>query len=99
MDTEDQLFNFKVFYVLKGKWKMEIIREIGLQRTLRFSEIRKKIPSITTKILTTRLRELERDGIVLRRVYAVVPPKVEYTLTHKGEALCPTFKAMRDWSS
>jgi len=67
------------------------------EETKRFGALKRKIPRITQKMLTQQLRELERDGIVLRKVYAVVPPKVEYSLTTKGRQLRPILNAMEEW--
>ena len=63
----------------------------------RFGEIKRLIPSITQKMLTQQLRELEQDGIIYRKVYAVVPPKVEYSLTSYGCTLIPVLQAMAAW--
>lgn len=68
-----------------------------MNRPLRFSELRKQVPKATPKMLTQQLRELEQDGLVLRQVYAVVPPKVEYSLTTKGKSLEPILQALCSW--
>ncbi len=68
-----------------------------MNRTLRFSELRKQVHKATPKMLTQQLRELEQDGLVLRQVYAVVPPKVEYSLTTKGKSLEPVLQALCSW--
>jgi len=65
--------------------------------TLRFGQIKKNIQPISQKMLTQQLRELEADGIVSRRVYAEVPPKVEYSLTSRGETLRPILMELYDW--
>ena len=67
------------------------------QRTWRFAELRRQIPVITEKMLTQQLRELEEDGIVDRRVYPTVPPKVEYSLTEYGLSLKRALRALCDW--
>jgi DNA-binding HxlR family transcriptional regulator len=84
--------------VIGGKWKPLILFYLkdGLRR---FSDLRRSIPEVTQKMLTDQLRELERDGIVHRKVYAQVPPKVEYSLTDYGKTLCPVLKAMATWGS
>ena len=82
--------------VIGGKWK-PIILHIIRDETRRFGEIRKLIPAITQKMLTQQLRELEKDGIIHRRVYPVVPPKVEYSLTEYGRSLEPILDAMAAW--
>ena len=65
--------------------------------TKRFSDLRRSVPDVTQKMLTDRLRELERDGIVHREVYPQVPPKVEYSLTAYGKTLAPVLEAMAAW--
>ena len=82
--------------VIGGKWKPIIIWVLK-DSVKRFGELKKHIPEITQKMLTQQLRELEADTIVTRKVYAVVPPKVEYSLTDYGKTLLPIFKAMSDW--
>ncbi|SFE50741.1 winged helix-turn-helix transcriptional regulator [Alteribacillus iranensis] len=83
--------------LISGKWKITIIYYLGTDGTLRFNEIRRLFPKITHKVLTTQLRELEEDGIVNRQVYPEVPPKVEYSLTKRGESLMPIIHHMYDW--
>jgi DNA-binding HxlR family transcriptional regulator len=82
--------------VFGGKWKALILWWLQ-ERTWRFAELRRQIPGITEKMLTQQLRELEADGIVERRVYATVPPKVEYSLTEYGWSLKRALKAICDW--
>lgn len=82
--------------LIGGKYKALILWKL-MHRTLRFSELRKQVPKATPKMLTQQLRELEQDGLVLRQVYAVVPPKVEYSLTPKGESLEPVLQALCSW--
>ncbi|HBE94528.1 MAG TPA: transcriptional regulator [Desulfovibrio sp.] len=83
--------------VIGGKWKPVILYHLGRRGTMRFGEIRKSMPSITQKMLTQQLRELEADGVVLRRVYAEVPPRVDYSLTELGESVMPVLKALCRW--
>ncbi len=79
------------------KWTVLIV--LSLERgTLRFSQLRSAVAGITPKVLTQSLRTLERDGIVTRRVYAEVPPRVEYTLTELGESLNAPIQAIADWA-
>ena len=66
---------------------------------LRFNQLRQLVPEATPKMLTQQLRELEQDGLINRKVYPVVPPKVEYSLTPLGESLFPILKAMYEWGS
>jgi DNA-binding HxlR family transcriptional regulator len=82
--------------VFGGKWKALILWWLH-QRTWRFAELRRQIPGITEKMLTQQLRELEADGIVDRRVYPTVPPKVEYSLTEYGKSLKRALRAICDW--
>lgn len=84
--------------IIGGKWKPLILFYLE-GGTRRFGELRKLIPGMTKKMLTQHLRELERDGLVHRKVYAVVPPKVEYTLTKHGESLKPILKLMSAWGT
>ena len=79
-----------------GKWKPLILWH--LQRTPeRFSDLRRLIPQVTEKMLTQQLRELERDGLVVRTVHAQVPPKVEYAMSELGSSLEPVLGGMCDW--
>lgn len=82
--------------VLDGKWKGLILWFLQ-SGTKRNSELCRLIPSITQKMLTQKLRELEEEGIVYRTVYPVVPPKVEYTLTEQGEKLIPILESLYQW--
>lgn len=79
-----------------GKWKALILYHVRT-RPRRFNELRKLIPRVTQRMLTQHLRELEADGILLREVFAQVPPHVEYSLTHKGRTLVPILDAMASW--
>jgi DNA-binding HxlR family transcriptional regulator len=82
--------------VIGGKWKSVVLFYL-LDGTKRFSELRRLLPSVTQRMLTLQLRELERDGLVHRRVYAQIPPKVEYSLTDFGRTLEPVLLGLRDW--
>lgn len=82
--------------VMGGKWKPLILYYLN-GNTRRFNELNRLIPAVTQRVLTMQLRELENDGIVLRKVYAQVPPKVEYSLTAFGETLMPVVAAMHAW--
>lgn len=83
--------------LISGKWKVIIIYHLGTEGILRFSEIKRLLPKITHKVLTTQIRELEEDGIVHRKVYPEVPPRVEYSLTNLGESLMPIVLMMYEW--
>ena len=84
--------------LIGGKYKTLILWNL-IGKTLRFSELRRLIPSATPKMLTQQLRELEDAGLLIRKVYAVVPPKVEYSLTPLGTSLRPSLESMYEWGS
>ena len=79
--------------VLEGRWKLLILFHLFSAPVLRFSELRRAIPGISQKMLIQHLRDLEKDGVVSRKVYPEVPPKVEYKLTRDGVALRPALRA------
>jgi DNA-binding HxlR family transcriptional regulator len=83
--------------VIGGKWKMLILWHLGKEGTKRFNELKALMPGITQRMLVNQLRELESDFIIHREVYPVVPPKVEYSLTDKGESLMPILDSMYEW--
>ena len=85
-----------VIELISGKWKLLILREL-MSGTKRFSQLQRSIPGITQKMLTKQLRELERAGLVERKVYPEVPPRVEYSLTELGRSLEEIFDAMHRW--
>ncbi|MBS6830335.1 MAG: helix-turn-helix transcriptional regulator [Desulfovibrio sp.] len=82
--------------LIGGKYKSLILYKL-IAGTLRFSQLRRAIPCATPKMLTQQLRELERDGLVQREVFPVVPPRVEYSLTDFGRSMEPVLKAMSAW--
>lgn len=82
--------------VVSGKWKGWIIWHLS-SGTLRYGELKKVLPNITQKMLTKTLRELEYSGVVSRKVYSVVPPKVEYSLTVNGKKLVPILESLHTW--
>lgn len=85
-----------VLEMIGGKWKGMILYHL-LDETLRFNEIRRRLPGITQRMLARQLRELEASGMVFRQVYAEAPPKVEYYLTSQGKTLAPIIRAMALW--
>ena len=87
------------FRMLEGRWKMVILFQLFAHPVLRFSELERAIPAVSQKMLIQQPRELERDGIVQRKVYPQVPPKVEYGLTEWGRALCPALDALLEWAA
>lgn len=84
--------------LIGGKYKSLILWHL-MDHTLRFSSLRKLIPEATPKMLTQQLRELENDGLLNRVIYPVVPPKVEYSLTAKGEGIRPILQCMFEWGT
>lgn len=84
--------------IIGGKWKIAILYTLR-DETLRFNELRKAWPQVTQKMLTQQLRELERDGLVTRKVYAEVPPKVEYSTTPLVKTLEPILDALCAWGA
>lgn len=84
---------------LVGKWKPIILFHLMERGTLRFNELKRAIPNITQKMLTSQLRELEHHQIVNRKVYPQVPPKVEYSLTEYGKEIIPILQSMQEWGT
>ncbi|HEX2966938.1 MAG TPA: helix-turn-helix domain-containing protein [Syntrophorhabdaceae bacterium] len=84
--------------LIGNKWKFLILRELFTGKR-RFGELYKAIAGITQKMLTQQLREMEKDGIVNRRLFAEVPPRVEYSLTRSGRSLRPVLNAMQHWGT
>ncbi|MDX2128181.1 MAG: helix-turn-helix domain-containing protein [Chloroherpetonaceae bacterium] len=82
--------------VLGGRWKMPILWRLK-DRVWRYGELKKDLGRITHKMLAEQLRDLEKDGLISRKVYNEVPPKVEYSLTKKGKTAVPLIKSLRTW--
>ena len=87
-----------VLRLLEGRWKLIILFHLFGGKVQRYSDLEKLIPAISQKMLAQQLRQLEADGIVIRTVYPQVPPKVEYSLTAWGQALCPALDALLNWA-
>ncbi|SNZ15669.1 transcriptional regulator, HxlR family [Terribacillus aidingensis] len=85
--------------ILVGKWKPVILLHLLKNGTQRFNELKRSLPGITQKMLTNQLRELEEEDIIERKVYAQVPPKVEYSITDYGTSLEPILHAMHVWGA
>jgi DNA-binding HxlR family transcriptional regulator len=83
--------------VLGGKWKPILINAIYLTAPARFGELKRSVKGITQSMLTQQLRELEDDGLISRKIYAEIPPRVEYTLTEFGLTLSPIMQSMAKW--
>lgn len=82
--------------IIGGQWSLVICSWL-LQGKMRFGELKKSIPNITERVLTLQLRKLEKDNIIIRKIYAEVPPRVEYELTEIGYELRPIIQQMEDW--
>ena len=100
----DFIYKGKVYYnpvqlvmeQIGGVWKAPILWRLK-DKTMRYGELRKDIPHITDKMLTTQLRELEEDGYITRKVYAIVPPKTEYSITEKGADILELITIIRNY--
>ena len=84
--------------LIGNKWKLLILRNLQM-RPWRFNEMQKSLDGISQKVLTQSLRSMEADGIVIRTVYAEVPPRVEYSLSKLGETMHPILDAMEKWGN
>ncbi len=82
--------------LIGDKWKVLILRDLN-DGTKRFGELKKSVAGISQKVLTSNLRQMEEDGLLSRKVYAEIPPKVEYTLTELGLSLKPVLSALEIW--
>ena len=98
METNNHCPVSATLELIGGKYKALIIWHLA-ENTLRFSQLNKRIPHATAKMLTQQLREMEAQSLIRREVFPVVPPKVEYSLTELGRSLMPVLIAMRDWGS
>ena len=86
-----------VMLMLQGKWKNQVLYELCVYEKVRFGQLKKDLPGITNTMLTSTLRELEADGLIVREQFNEIPPHVEYSLTQKGRDLYPLFYAMMNW--
>ena len=84
--------------LISDRWKVLILRDL-MDGTMRFGELKKSIGSISQKVLTSNLRSMEESGLLTRKVYPEVPPRVEYTLTETGRSLKPILDAMKEWGT
>ena len=85
--------------LISDKWKVLILRDLLLHGTMRFGELKKSIGHVTQKVLTAQLRDMKAKGLITRKVYAEVPPRVEYTLTATGYSLRPILDSMMAWGT
>lgn len=83
--------------LIGGKWKMHILFWLWHKEVLRYSELKRNLESVTHKMLSNQLKELERDGLLIRKEYPQVPPKVEYSLSDKGKSLMPILSEVCNW--
>ncbi|GIW48535.1 MAG: transcriptional regulator [Caloramator sp.] len=85
--------------IIGGKWKTVILWHLSNNEVLRYGELKRLVNGITHKTLSNQLKELEADGLINRKEYYQIPPKVEYSLTEKGKGLMPILKALCEWGS
>ena len=83
--------------VIEGRWKTVILCKLYMNGPMRFNQLMRSIDGVSPRILTKQLKEMESDGIILRTSYPEIPPRVEYSVTERGESLVPVLKAMADW--
>ena len=82
--------------LIDGKWKCVILFHL-LDEAVRFNELKRRLPGVTQRMLTNQLREMETDGLIVREVFAQVPPKVEYSLSQLGRSITPVLDALKQW--
>lgn len=85
--------------LVDGKWKMHILFWLWKKEVLRYSELKRALGKVTHKMLSTQLKELEADGLIIRREYPQVPPKVEYSLSERGLSLMPVLQSLCEWGT
>jgi len=83
--------------IIGGKWKIRIMYLLSVNKVMRYGELKLDVPGITHKMLAKQLKEMETDGILSRKEYSQIPPKVEYSLTEKGESLIPIINSICHW--
>ena len=88
----------RAVYFLGGKWKIRILFLLYQNKKNRFGEIKKVLQRVTQQMLSKQLKELEIDGLINRKVYQVVPPKVEYSLTDFGSSVIPVLRSLHEWN-
>ncbi|CAI6084886.1 hypothetical protein PAECIP112173_04435 [Paenibacillus sp. JJ-100] len=98
MLIQDSPFGYTMS-VIGGKWKMIILYLLAAKQPVRFNEMQRQIGAITYKILSAQLKELQADGLVERKEYPQIPPKVEYSLTPKAQTLLPVLEQMCEWGA
>ncbi len=83
--------------VVGGKWKMLILYLLSESQPVRFNDMKRRMGTITFKTLSSQLKDLEADGMIIRKEYPQIPPKVEYSLTHKAESILPILEQLCEW--
>lgn len=83
--------------LIDGKWKGVVLYHLFKEGVLRFNELRRRLPNVSQRMLTSQLRELEADDLIVRKIYPEVPPKVEYRLSDRGRSLEPVIRALKAW--
>lgn len=83
--------------IISGKWRLKIIYVLACMKIVRYNNLKRNIDGISHKMLSTQLKELENSNIIIRKEYPQVPPKVEYSLTEKGQSLIPLVLSMCEW--
>ena len=96
-DARENCPTRKALELLNGKWRTHVLLELCRCSPLRFGELKKAIPSITNTMLTSTLRDLEEFGVIAREQFNEIPPRVEYSLTERGEELLPIFYEIAVW--
>ncbi|AWB46663.1 transcriptional regulator [Paenibacillus sp. CAA11] len=85
--------------VIGGKWKMAILYLVSAKQPIRFNEMQRQLGAVTYKVLSAQLKELEADGLIKRMEYPQIPPKVEYSLTPRGQTLLPVLEQLCEWGA
>lgn len=85
--------------MIGGKWRLVILYWLVEYETVRYNELRRLIGTITHKTLSTQLKEMEANGLIIRKEFPQIPPKVEYSLSDKGKSLYPIMESMCDWGT
>lgn len=85
--------------LIDGKWKMHILFWLWKKQVLRYGELKRSLGTITHKMLSTQLKELEADNLIIRKEYPQVPPKVEYSLSEKGLTIMPVLQCLCEWGN
>lgn len=89
---------FEALQLIGGRWKLRILCALNVDGTLRYNDIKARLAGVTPAMLSSSLKELERDGLVTRRQYEEIPPRVEYALTERGRALWPILHRLAHWA-